>query len=165
MMKEFKDKRGAHRTESLFVETIQHHVAKKYEPIYSLRDYDHKDYPSAYQIYMSSVDEYEAAMSLVGSMTHWRKLCALKWFMDGRPECQFDGLNSWRIDLEARDHSTAKRTLIDEAENGSVAAARALLDKRVKVSQSKKAKKEKIDDAGAAIAALLNGVSKNGRTK
>lgn len=163
MKKEFKDKRGAHKTESLFVETIQGHVAKKYEPLYSLRDYDHKGYPSAYQIYMDSVDEYEAAMTLLGSMTHWRKLCSLKWFIEGRPECQFDGLASWRLDLEARDHSTAKKTLIEEAENGSVAAARALLDKKVNVKIKTK-KTKKLDDAGAAIVQLLEGVQKNGVT-
>ena len=123
---DFKDVRGAHKTESLFIETIQPQPAKSYDPLYSLRDYDHKGYVSAYLIYMSSVDERDAAMKLVGSMSHWRKLCTLKWFMNGRPECQFEGINQWREDMAARDASTAKKVILDQCKEQNVTAARAL---------------------------------------
>ena len=36
---EFKDKRGAHKTESLFIETIQPQVFKKYDPIFITKNY------------------------------------------------------------------------------------------------------------------------------
>ena len=126
-MKSLKDKRGAHRTESLFVETIQPHVARKYEPIYSLRDYDHKGYPSAYNVYMNAVDERDAALQLVGSMAHWRKLCKLKWFVEGRLEYQFEGLNQWRLDMKDRDASDAKKIIMEQTKEGNVTAAKALL--------------------------------------
>lgn len=125
-MEDFKDKRGAHKTEALFVETIQAQSRKTYTPLYSLRDYDHKGYQSAYQIYMSSIDERDAAMKLVGSMAHWRKLCSLKWFMVGRLECQFEGLLQWREDMSARDSSEAKRVILEQCKLDNVPAARAL---------------------------------------
>ena len=138
---DFKDVRGAHKTESLFIETIQTKSKKRYEPLYSLRDYDHKGYTSAYQIYMHSVDEHDAAMKLVGSMSHWRKLLSLRWFMEGRPECQFEGIQQWRLDMAARDASTAKKVILDQCEQSNVPAARALdkLSKEV-LPQTKKAK-------------------------
>lgn len=121
-----KDKRGAHRTESLFVEVISPQSAETYTPVYSLRDYDNKGYPSMYNIFMAATDEHEAALKLVGSLAHWRKLCKLKWFMEGRELAQFEGLRVWREDMLARDASTAKATLIEETEEGNVTAAKAL---------------------------------------
>ena len=141
---DFKDVRGAHKTESLFIETIQTKSKKRYTPLYSLRDYDHKGYTSAYLIYMASVDERDAAMQLVGSMSHWRKLCSLKWFMEGRPECQFEGLEQWRLDMAARDASTAKKVILDQCKEQNVTAARALdkLSKEV-LPKAKKTKATK----------------------
>lgn len=126
-MKTFKDKRGAHRTESLFVETIQPEIAKNYTPVYSLRDYDNKGYPSAYNIFMSAIDERDAALKLVGSMAHWRKLCSLKWFIEGRPICQFEGLKQWRQDMKDRDATEAKRVLQSQMLDNNVTAAKAVL--------------------------------------
>ena len=138
---DLKDKRGVQRTESLFHETIQPPVRKKYDPIYSLRDYDHKGYPSAYQIYMDSVDEHEAALKLVGSLSHWRKLTGLKWFLEGRTECQFEGLIQWREDMKARDASEAKKVLQEQTKEKNVTAARALLaESKTKIVSATKAK-------------------------
>lgn len=50
------------------------------------RERDGRKVISAYQVYMQSVDEYDAAMRLVGSLEHWRKLCSLKWFMEEVPD-------------------------------------------------------------------------------
>lgn len=140
-MSQFKDSRGAHRTESLFIEVISPESAKKYTPIYSLRDYDNKGYPSAYNIFMAATDEHEAAKKLVGSLAHWRKLCRLKWFMEGRELAQFEGLRVWREDMLARDASTAKAILIEETEEGNVTAAKALYSLE---NENKKKQKGKI---------------------
>jgi len=138
---DLKDKRGVQRTESLFHETIQPPVRQKYDPVYSLRDYDHKGYPSAYQIYMSSIDEHEAALKLVGSLSHWRKLTVLKWFLEGRPECQFEGLLQWRVDMKARDASAAKQVLQEQVKEKNITAARALLaESKTKIALDTKAK-------------------------
>lgn len=125
-MGDLKCQRGAHKTEALFIDTIQPASAKKYTPIYSLRDYDHKGYPSAYQIYMNSIDENDAALKLVGSLAHWRKLLSLAWFMNGRRDRQFEGILVWREDMAARDQTEAKRVILDNCAYGNVPAARAL---------------------------------------
>lgn len=122
---EYYDRRGALKTELLFQETIKADRLENYSPMFTLKEQD-TDLPSAYKIYMSSTDEYEAAMKLLGSMRHWRRLCGLKWFMEGIPMSGFDGLRSWRRDMTLRDKSKSKRQLMDAAEAGVVSAQRAL---------------------------------------
>ena len=135
-LSEMRSSGGAHRTESLFNEVIQAVTRAKLKPIYSLRDYDYKGYPSAYQIYITSIDEREAALKLVGSLSHWRKLCKLRWFMNGKPECQFEGLAQWREDMAARDATEAKRVIIEQCRENNVPAARALNQMADKVPKS-----------------------------
>lgn len=144
---QMKDVRGAHKTESLFIETISPASAESYTAIFSLRDYDNKGYPSAYNIYMECADEREAALRLVGSMIHWRKLCQLNWFMNGRDMTGFEGLHQWREDMSARDVSIAKVALLERCEDGEVSAARALYDMTVK-EENKKTKAMKKESKG-----------------
>lgn len=117
---------GVQITEALFVETIQRAASEKIEPLYTLKEYDHKGKPSAYQIYISSIDEADAAMRLVGGMSHWKKLCKLKWFVRGRKEIGFDGLDQWREDMKSRDRTLAKSIVLKQVQEGNVAAARTL---------------------------------------
>lgn len=121
----FIDRRGALKTELLFQETIKPDRLDNYQPMYTLKEQD-TELPSAYRIFMSSVDEYDAAMNILGSMRHWRRLCGLKWFMDGIPTVGFDGLKSWRKDMEMRDKSAAKKQLMEKASEGNVTAQRTL---------------------------------------
>lgn len=118
------DARGHRRTGSLFIETSQD---KNRDPVLSLRDYDVNGLPSAYNLYMESADEYDAAIKLVGTMTHWRKLMSCSWFMNGDPDKNFTGLESWRRDMQARDASTAKRVLMEKVADGDRQAAQFLL--------------------------------------
>lgn len=153
---EFKDRRGVSKTESLFHETIQPSIRKNYTPIYSLRDYDNKGYPSAYNIYMESIDERDAALKLVGSMSHWRKLCSLNWFMEGRTEVQFEGLNQWRLDMAARDATEARRVLQEQMKDNNVTAARAVLAETKKVKHVVSAKsKSSTSDTDSNITDFL----------
>lgn len=118
-----------HMTSGLFIETCQPKTREAFEPLYSLTAYEKEDKPSAYQIYMHSIDEYDAAIKLVGSLQHWRKLTESKWFMEGIPKKKFDGLVKWREDMLMRDASTAKRILMNAASvNNDTASARKLLD-------------------------------------
>lgn len=117
---------GVQITEALFEETIQGSSRQSFEPIYTLRDYEYKGKPSAYYIYINSIDEADAALKLVGSLAHWRKLCSLKWFIKGRKEVGFEGLSQWREDMKNRDRTFAKNVLLTEAKLGNVTAARAL---------------------------------------
>lgn len=139
----YKDKSNRPRTESLFLETCRPQTARKYEPVYSLRSYDNGGLPSAYQIYMNSINEYEAAMKLVGCMRHWRRLCSLKWFMDGIEEQQFDGLAQWRIDKAAKDQAEALYLLKANAEKGNVTAQRTLLEASKQSKEVGRPKKDK----------------------
>jgi hypothetical protein len=98
------------------------------EPLYYLKENPMDDaYPSMYQIYMECVDEYEAAMRLVGTMKHWEKLCSISWFMDGKDDFGTRGLKAWREDMRRRDESKALSLLNAKAEEGDTSAARAIL--------------------------------------
>lgn len=119
---------GVQLTEALFEETCASARAKcpTFQALYSLREYPTVDIPSAYQIYIHAVDETEAALKLVGSLAHWKKLCSLKWFLTGRKDVGFEGLIQWRQDMWERDRSAAKKVLIRLATEGNVTAARTL---------------------------------------
>jgi hypothetical protein len=121
---DLRDVRGHPRTKSLFIDHKPDTSLN--ETYYTLREYEREGYPSAYIIYMTSVDEADAAMKLVGNISHWEKLCKAKWFLEGCSPVGHRGLKSWRRDMAARDESTAKRSLIQEAEMGNVTAAKAL---------------------------------------
>lgn len=150
---DYYDRRGALKTELLFQETIKPDRLENYSPMFTLKEND-TDLPSAYRIYMGSTDEYEAAMKLLGSMRHWRRLCGLKWFMDGIPMSGFDGLLSWRKDMELRDKSRSKKQLMEAAEAGVVSAQRALFltdtttKRKLTKAESKidKTEKERLDN-------------------
>ena len=148
-LQDFKDVRGVYRTESLFYETISTSSKANYKPLYTLKDQPHKGLPSVYEIYNQSVDEYEAAMAICGSMAHWKKLCNLKWFMEGR-EGVFRGLAAWREEMKARDQSLAKKTLMERVKEGDVSASRALLalseDKNSKGRPRKKKEEPKLPE-------------------
>lgn len=120
------DDQNRMRTSSLFLEVTQ--VKTKYEPLYSMRDTDGNGLPSAYLIYMTSTDEYDAATKLVGSMRHWRKLLECEWFMKGIAKKGFEGLEQWREDMMMRDASQGKQALVKQAGKGDTSAARKLVD-------------------------------------
>lgn len=117
---------GLKLTEALFVETIQAPSRANYSPLYSLREYENAGLPSAYLIYLHAIDETDAALKLVGSLSHWRRLCDLNWFIHGRREIGFEGLAQWRQDKAVRDRTYARQQLIKQAKDGNVTAARAL---------------------------------------
>ena len=93
--------------------------------LYTLKEREVDGYPSAYQIYMHSSDEYEAAMKLVGSLYHWTALMEKDWFMKE--------LKEWRKHMALRDYSTAKSVVLKDAKNGDGPAARKIMDAANKV--------------------------------
>lgn len=124
-----RGKNGAYLTQGLFYEYNRGGGSSNNEPIWTLRPEDFKGYPSLYQIYMASVDEYDFVMKTFGNMSHFRKLCELDWFMEGHQFAQgtrLDGLRHWREDMRLRDESIAKKQLAEEAKNGNVTAMKAL---------------------------------------
>jgi hypothetical protein len=128
------------------------------DAVYTLKNEDvTKDgvkYLSIYRLYMESVDEYEAAMKIVGSMQHWRKLCSLAWFMDGMDVHSWEGLKQAREDMAARDKSLAKQQIAEAAKAGNVAAMRTLYGEVSKpVSKPKKQSDKRTDDVTKSIVA------------
>lgn len=125
---ELRDRRGVMRTETLFQEIISYRSKRAgYIPIYTMA-HERDGLPSAYEIYMHSIDEFDAALKLVGNLRHWRRLLRLKWFQEGRAG-HFEGLIQWREDMAARDYSLAKGMLIEEMVNGDTTVAKKFLDK------------------------------------
>jgi hypothetical protein len=106
-------------------------------PVYTLKTYDWKGHRSMYQVYMGCSSEYEAAMTLLGDWTHWRRLCECSWF---KPY-----IDSWREEVLVREAALGKAVVIQAAEDGNVAAAKELmkqLDKKQGPGRPSKVQKE-----------------------
>lgn len=145
-------------------------------PLYTLKEFDdeERNLPSAYRIYMDCVDEYEAAMRIVGSTRFWDRLCRNAWFIEPtrtNPIPGFDGLISWRQDKLAQQQSRVRRLLLDAAEEGDMASAKKIFDE-CKPANSKGASfrnnevvrraAKKKDPASAKIIEMHNRAMKDG---
>lgn len=120
---------GQRLTEALFKETLSAHSWKAgYRPLYTLKEEPTKEgLPSAYQIYMDSKTEYDAAIALVGSYSHWNHLLELSWFMDGIPDVGFYGVKAWREEKRAREASEGYKVIREHAlTNKDLQAAKVL---------------------------------------
>lgn len=109
---------GHYRTQSMFYE-FRFQTDSDYMP-FTLKERNHKGLLSAYKIYMSCDSEYEAAYKMLNSWKHWELLCESPWFMKE--------LTKWRCERDIREAALGKATLIDQAQDGNAAAARALID-------------------------------------
>ena len=65
---------GVFSLRNLFLESSTVATREKYPPLFTLKPYPYKGYPSAYQVYMSSIDEFDAATKLVPNMKVWDTL-------------------------------------------------------------------------------------------
>jgi hypothetical protein len=112
---------------------------------------DGKEYISIYQVYMDSVNEYEAAMRIVGNMQHWRKLCTLDWFMNGLVNSSgvpiTTGLAQWREDHQMQSEAVTLGALQDAMRNGNVQAAKYLHEITRKLTSPRKAKETPVTSA------------------
>ena len=148
------DNNGRLLVRAIFWETSTTERRINIPPLYTLKVEPSSDLPSAYQIYMDSADEYEAAIKLVGNMKAWRALCKAGWFLTGWTEHGHEGLVQWRKDMEARDKSLAKIQLQAKAEGGNVAAMTKLYniapkkpDNRLKRVEEKVSPSKAVDTA------------------
>ena len=113
---------GSLLTLGLFYE--HRHQTPNQNAVYTLRDTDWKGFKSMYLIYMDEDSEYEAAMKLLGSWPHWKKLCECTWF---KPY-----LKNWRTEREIKEAVIGKKTIIEAAKEGNVAAAKELVNQALK---------------------------------
>lgn len=115
-LKKYYVENGRFMTRQIFVEHCDKEK-KDLPPLYTLKQED-GEYPSAYKIYMESVDEYDAAIKLVGNLTRWEYLSKGVLF---EPH-----LETWRRHMKLRDESMAKKVLLDNVEKGQTTAANSL---------------------------------------
>lgn len=116
------DVRFRHMTKGLFYE-YRHQTTTDLVAPYTTKPYDFTDkdgtvYKSMYIIYMHCDSEYEAAIQLLGSYNHWKKLAKTNWFSVL--------LEEWEHERNIRDEAIARKTLVRAAEAGNVTAANAM---------------------------------------
>jgi len=95
---DFKDKRNAWRTTTLFEETLSKELVGEYEPIYSLVDEEQSasGLPSLKYLYLQARDsnEYLFAELYLGGWDHWQQLCK-SWAL--KPH-----IEDWRNELKLK---------------------------------------------------------------
>jgi hypothetical protein len=133
---------GVFSIRNLFLESSSADKRDKYPPLFTLKPYPYKGYPSAYQVYMDSVDEFDAATKIVPNMKVWDSLKEATWFKTEANQWNFEGLEVWREHMKQRDASAAKATLQAKVASGDVTAAKAILaDTKTKAPVGRKNKK------------------------
>lgn len=119
----FTNDSGMRLTKGLFYEMM---LADKSSVIYTLKNADHKGYPSLYKLYMAEEDpkEYRFVQKYLEGWEHWVQLCDLVWF---KPY-----VTRWREELQLKLESEALYHIISESRAGrkeSFAANKYLLEK------------------------------------
>lgn len=143
-------------TKGLFIDSCPKDKVQEYKPKWTLRLEDYEQdgvvYKSAYQLYMNSSTEFEAAMILMdGLYEKWKKLQNVKWFLNGRDSTApaHIGLEAWREHKQLQDYTRQIKNLEEKAANGDTNAAKAviaLIEKADKQSKAGRPKKDKVDD-------------------
>lgn len=154
----YRDVQGRYRTTSLFVETFESDLRDRYQPRFTLKEWDlplppnhwyHNAYPedkpypglkphvvpSLRRIYLEIADpvEYNFSMEVLGSHRHWLILQDLSWFQPY--------LQEWRDTLDIKLRSDAVRSLRRISE--SMDEAKALQAAKWLAEGSYKARREK----------------------
>ena len=118
------------------------------------KEVDGETFKSVYKIYMNSVNEYDAAMKIVGSMDHWRKLCDCTWFVNGiyhKGQQITSGLKHWREDKAMKDEAEMLMHLRTSAQGGNVQAARYLHEYTQKTSSGRQKKEKHVNPNDQAV--------------
>lgn len=110
-----------HATQSLFYE-YRHKTTSKIQAPYTLKNYDvnigGRHYRSMYMEYMACDSEYEAAIKLLGSFSHWQRLTKTKWFAPY--------IEAWEEERNIRDDALARSVIVRLTEAHNVTAAKSL---------------------------------------
>lgn len=149
-------------TKGLFYEH-RHQTTVKEKAPYTLKHMDKIDstghiYRSMYMIYMHCDSEYEAAITLLGSYNHWKKLKRCSWFEDV--------LIEWELERNIRDEAIARSILIKLAEAGNVTAARTVFanvkDTKGKTGRPPNGGERAKGTANSVLDDMLDAASNNG---
>ncbi len=123
VVSKFTNESGARLTKGLFYEMT---LADKSSVVYTLKQTDHKGYPSLYKLYMETMDptEYRFAVSYLDGWEHWSQLVSCTWFAPI--------VAKWREELHLKIASEALTRIMTEASadrKESFAANKYLLEK------------------------------------
>lgn len=118
----FRSPSGQHYTRSLFLETSPN----KDTALYTLKDYDHKGYPSIRRLYfdLSDPTEYIFATKYLDSWDHWQLLQGCTWF---KPQ-----LIAWRKEFALKLKADHLSKIIQTAKGNSreaLSASKYLLER------------------------------------
>ena len=137
---------GVRLLQELFYEMSR---SGKQHVLYTLKDRDHKGYPSLYRLYMEMEDiaEWDFANKYLESYEHWQMICRCKWFKLH--------ISRWRRELELKVKSRCLKKIMDEAKSDShlsIANSKYLLEKgwrndENRAQRGRPSKKEIIDEA------------------
>jgi len=111
-MSKFKNSSGQLLLKELFYEVATNPL--KPNVLYTLKEEDHKGYPSLKRLYMSYIDsdptEYSFAKDHLYSWNHWEKLMRCSWFKEY--------LDAWRFEKDLAIKSNALKGIMEEAAGG-----------------------------------------------
>jgi hypothetical protein len=135
-MPRYKAENGIQLTQGLFYEF------NKPDAPYTLRSEDYVskkgiEYKSVSALYRDCNSEYEAAILIVESWEHWKKLCSLDWFVKGHETTaglRYQGLDAWKEEQELRKKSVSEKILMAEVVKGNVTAAKFIYEQQGKQS-------------------------------
>jgi hypothetical protein len=130
----YKAANGIQLTQGLFYEF------NKPDAPYTLRSEDYVskkgiEYKSVSALYRDCSSEYEAAILIVESWEHWKKLCSLDWFVTGHitsSGLKYQGLNDWKEEQELRKKAVSEKALMGMVEEGNVTAAKFIYEQQGK---------------------------------
>ena len=133
-MSKYKADNGIQLTQGLFYEF------NKPDAPYTLRSEDYVskkgiEYKSVGALYTECSSEYEAAILIVESWTHWKKLCSLDWFVNGYETSsglKYGGLVEWKEEQELRKKSESETMLMTMIKEGNVTAAKFIYEQQGK---------------------------------
>jgi hypothetical protein len=135
-MSKYKADNGIQLTQGLFYEF------NKPDAPYTLRSEDYVskkgiEYKSVSALYRDCNSEYEAAILIVESWEHWKKLCSLDWFVKGHETTaglRYQGLDAWKEEQELRKKSESETMLMAMIKEGNVSAAKFIYEQQGKQS-------------------------------
>jgi len=154
-----KDVMGRYRTNIFYEFNKASH--EEYPPLYTMREDEWQGLPSAYQIFMLSDSEYEAALKLVGSWLHWQRLLKCRPFMEGSDDGgAWVGLKRWREEKEIRDKALAYNQLKISAAGGNVTAQKLIFEGEARAKRGRPSNAE-VKRAAAKEAAVNESVKKD----
>ena len=133
-MTTYKAANGIQLTQGLFYEF------NKPDAPYTLRSEDYVskkgiEYKSVSALYRACDSEYEAAILIVESWEHWKKLCSLDWFVTGHETTaglRYQGLDAWKEEQELRKKSESETMLMGMIKEGNVTAAKFMFEQHGK---------------------------------